>query len=68
MWTVRVRRGITFADDPAFNGKPRELVAADYVYAFKRIYDPQWKSPSYSSSKPGKRTRAMFWPPISRLS
>jgi ABC-type transport system substrate-binding protein len=49
VWTVRVRRGITFADDPAFLGKPRELVAADFVYAFKRIYDPQWKSPSYSS-------------------
>ena len=49
VWTVRVRPGITFADDPAFKGKPRELVAADYVYAFKRVYDPQWKSPSYSS-------------------
>jgi len=46
---VRLRRGIAFADDPAFKGKPRELVAADFVYAFKRIYDPQWKSPAYSS-------------------
>jgi len=49
VWTVRLRRGVTFADDPAFKGKPRELVAADFVYAFKRIYDPQWKSPAYSS-------------------
>ena len=47
-WTLRLRRGIRFADDPAFNGQPRELVAADYVYSFKRIYDPAWKSPAYS--------------------
>jgi len=47
-WTVRLRRGIRFADDPAFGGRPRELVADDYVYSFKRIYDPAWKSPAYS--------------------
>ena len=35
-----VRPGIFFADDPAFGGKPRELTAADYVYSFKRFYDP----------------------------
>jgi ABC-type transport system substrate-binding protein len=39
-----LRPGIRFADDPAFNGQPRELVAADYVYAIKRHYDPRWKS------------------------
>jgi ABC-type transport system substrate-binding protein len=49
VWTVRLQRGIRFADDAAFNGRPRELVAADYVYAFKRIYDPALKSPAYSS-------------------
>ncbi len=49
VWTVRLQRGILFADDPAFKGRARELVAADYVYAFKRIYDPAWKSPAYSS-------------------
>lgn len=43
--TFRLRPGITFQDDPAFKGKPRELVAADYVYSWKRIYDPRWKSP-----------------------
>lgn len=48
-FTFRVRPGIYFADDPAFKGKRRELVAADYVYAIKRIFDPRWKSPSYSS-------------------
>src|SRR3982750_971275 len=28
-YTVRIRQGIYFNDDPAFNGKKRELVAAD---------------------------------------
>ncbi len=37
---VTIRPGIFFADDPAFRGQPRELVAADYVYSFKRYYDP----------------------------
>ena len=48
-WTIRIRPGIYFADDPAFKGHKRELVAQDYVYAWKRFYDPKNKSPSYSS-------------------
>jgi ABC-type transport system substrate-binding protein len=48
-WTVRLRRGIYFADDPAFGGKKRELTAADFVYAFKRFADPAVKSPLWSS-------------------
>jgi ABC-type transport system substrate-binding protein len=43
-FTFRIRPGIRFADDPAFGGRPRELTAADYVYAIKRHYDPRWKS------------------------
>ena len=43
-WTMRVRPGIYFADDPAFKGQKRELVAADYVYAIKRILDPKLRS------------------------
>jgi ABC-type transport system substrate-binding protein len=43
-FTIRIRPGILFADDPAFGGKPRELTAADYVYSIKRHYDPRWKS------------------------
>ena len=39
-WTMRVKPGIFFTDDPAFKGLPRELVAADYVYAYKRWMDP----------------------------
>lgn len=40
VWTVRLRRGILFNDDPAFRGKPRELVAEDYLYAYRRWLDP----------------------------
>ena len=48
-WTVRVQPGTYFADDPAFKGQRRELVAQDYVYAIKRFFDPANKSPGYSS-------------------
>ncbi len=44
-FTFRIRPGILFADDPAFQGRQRELRAEDYVYALKRFYDPRWKSP-----------------------
>jgi ABC-type transport system substrate-binding protein len=49
VWTIRLRPGIFFQDDPAFRGTSRELVAADYVYAFKRFFDPRWKAPAYAS-------------------
>ncbi|HEV7575350.1 MAG TPA: ABC transporter substrate-binding protein [Caldimonas sp.] len=48
-FTIRVRPGIYFADDPAFKGQRRELTAADYVYSIKRHFDPRWKSPTYTS-------------------
>jgi oligopeptide transport system substrate-binding protein len=44
-WTFHVRPGIHFADDAAFNGKKRELTAADYVYSWKRLLDPRVRSP-----------------------
>jgi ABC-type transport system substrate-binding protein len=47
-YTVRLKPGIFFSDDPAFKGRKRELVAADYVYAIKRLFDPALKSPSYT--------------------
>ena len=47
-YTVRIRPGIYFADDPAFGGKKRELTAQDFVYSYKRHFDPKTKSPSYS--------------------
>ena len=39
-WTIKLRKGIRFTDDPAFKGKPRELTAEDYVYSIKRSLDP----------------------------
>ena len=48
-WTVNIKRGIFFADDPAFKGKRRELTAADFVYAVKRFVDPANKSPASSN-------------------
>ncbi len=45
-WTIRVRPGIHFADDPVFKGQRRELTAADYVYAWKRVLDPRMRSNS----------------------
>jgi ABC-type transport system substrate-binding protein len=47
-FTVKVKPGIYFADDPAFEGKKRELTAQDFVYTFKRIFDPKTKSQIYS--------------------
>ncbi|HET7096345.1 MAG TPA: ABC transporter substrate-binding protein [Casimicrobiaceae bacterium] len=43
-WTMRIRKGIFFADDPLFKGKPRELVADDYVYSIKRHLDPNLRN------------------------
>ncbi|MEP6607281.1 MAG: ABC transporter substrate-binding protein [Burkholderiaceae bacterium] len=47
-WTVRLKRGVVFQDDPVFKGQPRELTAQDYVYSFKRFFDPRWKAPAYA--------------------
>ena len=43
-WTIKVKAGIYFTDDPAFKGARRELTAADYVYAWKRVLDPKMRS------------------------
>ena len=43
-YTVKVKPGIFFADDPVFKGRKRELVADDYVYSIKRIFDPKVRS------------------------
>ena len=44
-WTVKLRKGITFASDPAFKGVRRELTAQDVVYTFMRFMDPAQRSP-----------------------
>ncbi|HEX6137426.1 MAG TPA: ABC transporter substrate-binding protein, partial [Casimicrobiaceae bacterium] len=43
-YTIKVRRGIYFAADPAFHGRRRELTADDYVYSIKRVFDPKVRS------------------------
>jgi oligopeptide transport system substrate-binding protein len=44
-YTLRVRPGIYFADDPAFKGSRREVTALDYAYSIKRFLDPANRSP-----------------------
>ncbi len=46
VYTMRVKPGIFFADDEAFKGRKRELVAEDYVYSLKRLFDPSLRSPN----------------------
>jgi ABC-type transport system substrate-binding protein len=46
-WTIKLRPGIYFADDPAFKGRRREVVAQDFVYVFQRYADPANRSPNW---------------------
>ena len=57
-WTVPLKHGIEFTDDPAFGGRPRELTADDYVFAFKRLLDPNLRrggSPLLADALEGAR-------------
>jgi len=53
-YTIQLKRGVFFSDDPAFKGQKRELVASDVVYTYKRIFDPKNKSPSVSGLREEK--------------
>jgi oligopeptide transport system substrate-binding protein len=44
-YTIRLKRGILFTPDPAFKGRRRELTVADFVYSWKRLFDPKLASP-----------------------
>jgi len=44
-YTLKIRKGIYFASDPAFKGKKRELVAEDFAYSLKRSIDPKIRDP-----------------------
>ena len=44
-YTLRIKSGIHFADDPVFKGAKRELSAADYAYSIGRFLDPKNRSP-----------------------
>ena len=40
-WTIRLKEGVTFVDDPCFpDGQGREVTAEDVLYAFKRFSHP----------------------------
>jgi oligopeptide transport system substrate-binding protein len=46
-YTIPLRQGVFFADDPAFearDGKGREVIAQDVVYSIKRQLDPRTNS------------------------
>jgi len=45
-YLIRLKKGTYFTPDPAFGGKPRELTVADYVYSWKRLFDPRLASPN----------------------
>ena len=54
VWTIKIKPGIYFADDPAFKGPDgrqirRELVAQDFVYTWKRFADPANLSPAWTN-------------------
>ena len=45
-YTFHIKKGIFFTDDAAFKGKKHELTAQDYAYSFRRLLDPENRSPS----------------------
>ena len=45
-YLIRLKPGIYFTPDPAFGGKRRELTVADYIYSWKRLFDPRLASPN----------------------
>ena len=49
VFVVHLKRGVFFADDPAFGGRPRELVAQDFVYSLARVADPATRSPNWAA-------------------
>lgn len=44
-YVFRIKPGIHFTPHAAFKGKQRELVAADYEFSLKRLFDPKLRSP-----------------------
>jgi ABC-type transport system substrate-binding protein len=47
VYVCRLKRGVLFAPDPAFEGRPRELTAADYAYSIRRLFDPRYRSSQF---------------------
>lgn len=49
-YTIKIKKGIHFADDPCFrgeNGKGRELKAGDFIFAWKRIANVKERSKNW---------------------
>ncbi len=44
-YTFKLRPSVFFADDSVFKGKRRELIAQDYAYSIRRLFDPALRSP-----------------------
>ena len=43
-YTIEIKKGVKFTDDPAFSGgKGREVTVADFIYSFKRNFDAKNK-------------------------
>ena len=48
-WTFHIIHSLRFQDDPCFpGGKGREILASDFLYAFRRMADPELNSPGAS--------------------
>jgi ABC-type transport system substrate-binding protein len=63
-YTFTIKPDLRFQDDPCFpGGKGRAITANDFVYAFKRLADPEVHSPVASFSRTRwlvERIRAAF--------
>jgi ABC-type transport system substrate-binding protein len=44
-YTLKIKQGIVFGQDPVFAGRARPLRAQDYLYSIKRFVDPKNRSP-----------------------
>ena len=45
IYTIRIKPGVRFIDDPAFpEGKGRTVTAEDFVYSIKRHFDPAMRA------------------------
>ncbi len=48
VYTFKIRQGVMFQNDRCFpNNKGRELIAEDFVYAFKRLADPKQQAKGF---------------------
>ena len=47
VYLCRLKHGVLFSPHAVFQGKPRELTAADYAYSIRRLFDPQYISSQF---------------------